>query len=84
MLHATGLANFNAINNVPMWFGSQNSGHMGTWDQINAGEMGKAATAWIRWKFFGDAESEKMFVGPDCTLCKPPSEWVMIMKKMID
>jgi hypothetical protein len=73
-----------AINNVPIWFGSQNSGHMGTWDQINAGEMGRAATGWIKWKFLGDAESEKMFVGPDCTLCKPPSEWVMIMKKMMD
>jgi hypothetical protein len=84
MLHATGLANFNAIDNVPMWFGSQNSGHMGTWDQINAGEMGRAATGWVRWKLLGDATAEKMFVGADCELCKPPSEWVMIMKKMID
>jgi hypothetical protein len=84
MLHATALANYNAINNLPLWFGSQNSGHMGTWDQKNAGEMGRAATGWIRWKFFGDAASEKMFVGPDCELCKPPSEWVLIMKKMID
>jgi hypothetical protein len=82
--HSPGLANFMAIDNVPMWFGSQNSGHMGTWDQINAGEMGRAATGWIRWKFLGDAASEKMFVGADCELCKPPSEWVMIQKKMID
>jgi hypothetical protein len=85
MLHATALANFKAIdNNLPMWFGSQNSGHMGTWNQINAGEMGRAATGWVRWKLLGDAASEKMFVGADCELCKPPSEWVMIQKKMID
>ena len=84
MLHSTGLANFKAINNVPIWFGSQNSGHMGTWDQINAGEMGRAATGWIRWKLLGEASAEKMFVGADCELCKPPSEWVMIQKKMID
>ena len=84
MLHATALANFNAINNLPLWFGSQNSGHMGTWNQINAGEMGRAATGWVRWKLLGDAAAEKMFVGADCELCKPPSEWVMIQKKMID
>jgi hypothetical protein len=82
MLHSTALANFMAINNVPMWFGSQNSGHMGTWNQINAGEMGRAATGWVRWKLLGEAAAEKMFVGADCELCKPPSEWVMIQKKM--
>jgi hypothetical protein len=84
MLHSTALANMMAINNVPIWFGSQNSGHMGTWDQINAGEMGRAATGWVRWKLLDEPGADKMFVGPDCELCKPPSEWVMIMKKMID
>jgi hypothetical protein len=84
MLHSTALANFMAIKNVPMWFGSQNSGHMGTWDQINAGEMGRAATGWVRWKLLDEPGADKMFVGADCELCKPPSEWVMIQKKMID
>ena len=73
MLHSTALANFKAINNLPLWFGSQNSGHMGTWNQINAGEMGRAATGWIRWKLLGEPGAEKMFVGADCELCKPPS-----------
>ena len=52
--------------------------------RTNAGEMGRAATGWIRWKLLGEAGAEKLFVGADCDLCNPPSEWVMIQKKMID
>jgi hypothetical protein len=84
MLYSAANSNVMAINNVPIWFGNENSGHMGTWDQINAGEMGRAATGWIKWKLMGDAAAEKLFVGADCELCKPPSEWVLITKKMID
>jgi hypothetical protein len=31
----------------------------------------------------GDTMAEKMFVGSDCELCKPPSKWT-IQKKMLD
>lgn len=83
-LSTTATANVSAINTVPIWYGNLNVGHMGTWDQTNAGEMGRVATGWVRWQLQGDSATEKWFVGADCELCKPPSEWVMIQKKMID
>ncbi len=77
-------ANVAAITKVPIWYGNLNVGHMSTWAEVNAGEMGRVATGWVRWQLQGDSMMEKWFVGADCELCKPPSEWVMIQKKMID
>ena len=84
LLYDSANANVSAITSVPIWYGNLDVGHMGTWDQTNAGEMGRVATGWVRWKLQGDSATEKWFVGADCELCKSPSEWVMIQKKMID
>jgi hypothetical protein len=73
----------NAITNVPIFYANLNVGHGGTWTQANGGEMGRAATGWVKWKLQGDSAAEKMFVGADCELCKPPSMWVGVTKKMI-
>jgi hypothetical protein len=77
-------SNVAAITTVPIWYGNLDVGHMSTWDQTNAGEMGRVATGWVRWQLQGDAAMEKWFVGADCELCKPPSMWEVTEKKMID
>ena len=83
-LTASATSNVSAITTVPIWYGNLDVGHMSTWDQVNAGEMGRVATGWVRWQLQGNAEMEKWFVGADCELCKPPSEWEVTEKKMID
>jgi hypothetical protein len=83
-LSTSATANVRAITTVPIWYGNLNVGHAGTWDQANGGEMGRVATGWVRWKLLGDSGLEKMFVGADCELCKSPSMWMMIQKKMIE
>jgi hypothetical protein len=83
-LSTSATANVRAITSVPIWYGNLNVGHDGTWTQPNGGEMGRVATAWVRWKLQSESTLEKMFVGADCELCKSPSMWVNIQKKMLD
>lgn len=82
-LSSSATANVNAIDNVPIFYGNLNVGHGGTWESTNGGEMGRVALGWLKWKLQGDISLERMFVGADCELCKPPSEWTVV-KKMID
>lgn len=82
-LSSSATTNVNAINNVPIFYGNLPVGHGGTWESQNGGEMGRVALGWLKWKLRSDGALEKMFVGADCELCKPPSQWT-IMKKMID
>ena len=71
------------IDNVPLFYGNLDVGHGATWMERNAGEFGRVGLGWLDWQLKGDATAEKMFVGADCELCKPPSDWV-VEKKMID
>jgi hypothetical protein len=82
-LSSSATTNVDAIDNVPIFYGNLQVGHGGTWESTNGGEMGRVALGWLKWKLQGDASLEKMFVGADCELCQPPSEWT-IVKKMID
>lgn len=82
-LSSSATANVNAINKVPIWYGNMNVGHGATWEATNGGEFGRVMLGWLQWKLRGDSAAEKMFVGSDCELCKPPSQWT-IVKKMID
>lgn len=68
---ANGNADFQAINNIPIMNANFPVGHMGTYNQDNGGEMGKAATGWLRWHLLGDqgATGKGMFVGANCGLC---------------
>jgi hypothetical protein len=72
---ANGNADFQAINNIPVMNANFPVGHMGTYNQDNGGEMGKAATGWLRWHLLGDqgATGKGMFVGSSCGLCN--SKW---------
>jgi hypothetical protein len=33
------------------------------------------AVAWWKWQLKADPEAKKMFVGPDCGLCKSPADF---------
>lgn len=72
--YANGKADFDAITNIPIVFANLPVGHMGTYSQDNAGEIGKAAIGWLRWHLFDDqgATGKGMFVGSGCALCKSP------------
>lgn len=81
-LSSSATANVNAINNVPIFYGNQEVGHGGTWEDTNGGEFGRVMLGWLKWQLRGDSAAEKMFKGADCELCKD-SKWT-IQKKMLD
>jgi hypothetical protein len=63
-------ATFEAINNVPAFYGSRhNAGHSATYFHPGGGEFANVASAWLLWTFKGDKEAGKMFVGSNCGLC---------------
>jgi hypothetical protein len=63
-------ATFEAINNVPAFYGSRhNAGHSATYFHPGGGEFANIASAWLLWTFKGDKEAGKMFVGSNCGLC---------------
>jgi hypothetical protein len=73
--YANGLADFNAIDNVPILFANPTScsanAHLCTFFEPSAGEYGRAGVAWMRWHLLDDqgATGKGMFVGDNCGLC---------------
>jgi hypothetical protein len=81
--HNSATQNFGAIDQVPAVHAWQQVGHYpATYREPNGGAFAKAAGAWLKWQLKGDKEAAKMFVSPDCGLCKDP-KWT-IEKKKID
>jgi hypothetical protein len=79
---ATSLANFEAINNLPVFYGARHgAGHTATVDHPGGGEFANVASSWLRWQFKNDKAAGKMFVGKDCELCKN-SNWDTKSKKL--
>jgi Chlorophyllase len=79
---ATSLANFEAINNLPVFYGARHgAGHTATVDHPGGGEFANVASNWLRWQFKNDKAAAKMFVGKDCELCKN-SNWDTKSKKL--
>jgi dienelactone hydrolase len=63
-------ATFEAINNVPAFYGARhNGGHSATYFHPGGGEFANVASNWLLWTFKGDKEAGKMFVGGNCGLC---------------
>lgn len=50
----------------------ENTPHAGTYREANGGAFGPVAVAFLNWQLKGDKAASKMFVGPDCELCKQP------------
>jgi dienelactone hydrolase len=62
------------IETIPIFRGwREQTGHSGTYREPNGGEFGVVAVAWLQFQLKGDQEAAKMFVGPDCGLCKKPN-----------
>jgi dienelactone hydrolase len=83
--YENGTADFNAINNVPFFYGSLelgNLGHIGTFIEDNAGEFGRVGVAWLKYQLLGDKgpNGAQMFEGGNCGLCK--TEWTIKKKNM--
>ncbi|HEU4619803.1 MAG TPA: hypothetical protein VFV10_17325 [Gammaproteobacteria bacterium] len=71
---ATSKANFDAINHVPIFYGSRaNAGHSATYFHPGGGEFANVTVAWLDWQLKGDKKASKMFVGDKCELCTNPN-----------
>jgi hypothetical protein len=55
------------------------TGHGGAYGEVNGGDFGKVAVAWLNWRLRGDIGSGQMFLGPRCGLCTDPG-WVVTRK----
>lgn len=65
---------YERIDGLPVFRGwREQTGHPGTYREPNGGEFGTVAVAWLQYQLKGDKEAAKMFVGPDCGLCKKPN-----------
>lgn len=71
--YPNGTDDYARIDHVPAMLLDLNVGHGGTFQQPNGGKVAQVAVAWLDWRLRGDARAAKMFVGPDCTLCKDPA-----------
>jgi hypothetical protein len=69
--YENGLADFYAINTVPIIFANLPVGHGGTYYDDNGGEYARFIVAWLRWHLFDDegASDRGMFVGVNCGFC---------------
>jgi dienelactone hydrolase len=70
----TSKANFDAINNVPIFYGSRaNAGHSATYFHPGGGEFANVTVAWLDWQLKGQKKASAMFVGDKCSLCTNPN-----------
>lgn len=83
--YANGMADFNAIDNIPILFANPTScssnAHVCTFFDEHAGEYGRVGVAWMRWHLLGDegATGKGMFIGDNCGICGG-SKWTMMWK----
>ena len=79
---ATSKANFDAINNVPIFYGARsNAGHSATYFHPGGGEFANVTVAWLDWQLKGNKKASQMFVGDKCGLCTN-SNWETHSKKL--
>jgi hypothetical protein len=59
---------------LPVFYGVlQGASHIGPFAGTpHAGQYGRAAVAWLRWKLAADETFAGWFTGADCTLCASP------------
>jgi dienelactone hydrolase len=79
---ATSRATFDAINNLPTFYGARhNAGHTATVFHPGGGEYANVASNWVMWQFKSDKKAAKMFVGNSCGLCTNPN-WDVAAKRL--
>jgi dienelactone hydrolase len=72
---------FEDINKVPVFVGSLDVGHGGTFRQPHGGAAAQVATDWLEWRLRGDPQAAHTFEGADCKLCVDP-KWTVRKKGM--
>lgn len=70
------------IDRVPLFFGSIDVGHGGTFSEPNGGEFGQVGVAWLKWRLLDDQEAGTLFAGANCGLSSDP-RWQVIKKQML-
>lgn len=82
--YANGLADFNAIDTIPILFANPTScssnAHVCTFFDEHAGEFGRAGVGWLRWHLLNDQgpTGKGVFIGDGCGICG--SEWDIMWK----
>ena len=77
-----GRDSFGYLSKVPVFYAWQDGlQHIGTYGAPNGGSLGRIGAAWYAWQLRGDATAGRMFVGPDCLLCREPT-WHVQKKNM--
>lgn len=73
-MYETSRANFEAIDNHPVFYGARdNAGHTATVFHPGGGEFANVASNWLLYQFKDDMDAARMFVGDDCSLCTNPN-----------
>lgn len=70
---------FDDIVKVPVFLGSLDVGHGGTFQQPHGGAAAQVATDWLEWRLRGDKQAARTFAGVDCRLCTDPA-WTVRKK----
>lgn len=77
-------AGYAAVQNVIALHAWQDVGHYpATYRQPNGGAFAVAVNAWLDWHLKGDQSASRMFVGPNCGLCKD-AKWTVQLKNAGD
>lgn len=66
------------IDHVPLFFGSIDVGHGGTFAEPRGGEFGRVGVAWLRWQLMGDQAARALFTAPGGLRADP--RWQVITK----
>ncbi len=85
MALAGALASYNAVTDVPAFFGKcdiPGDAHGGTFREVNGGPYGKAAVAWLNWHLKGQTKYAKNFYPGKAGLFKD-ARWIETQSKKI-
>ncbi len=75
-------ATFDAVGNVPAFYGSRSgAGHVATMFYPGGGEFANVASNWLLWQFKRDEQAGHIFAGKGCGLCTNP-KWEVATKHL--
>jgi len=68
------------IDHVPVFYANKDTGHGGTFGQVNGGDYGRVASAWLDWQLKRDRKAGQVFTSASCGLCNEPG-WTIVRKQ---
>lgn len=78
--YANALDDVTRIAGVPLFFGSIDVGHGGTFAEPRGGVFGRVGVAWLRWRLMDDRAAGALFIGADGLRADP--RWQVITKHL--